>query len=213
MDAEDDPRNDAIDELLDHHRHCARVDVDPEFATVEQGAVAPQRGPHAADGLDYGVKPAHTDEAVVEAREGGSLRILAGRRRAHREGALRKPLRKVRFDRHHDVFRHRRPQETVTDAQCDVPDLLPPHVLEALPPEFLVDDSPQRRTLDKKLVGVGRQAKGSGNRMPGSLEGGERNRFAPDPGAVPISDLVEAGNQLHESMWSSITCWKRVTTM
>ncbi len=80
VDAEDDPRHLAVDEFLDHNRHRAGVDIDPELAAVEQSSVAPQRRPHAANGFDHGRAAPHTHKALVEPRERSSWRVLPGSR-------------------------------------------------------------------------------------------------------------------------------------
>ncbi len=76
-----------------------------------------------------------------------------------------------------------------------------------------MDHRPQPGLLNEQLVGFGRQAQGPRHRVTTPLEGGERDRLAADTGAVVVADLVEADQELHWSMWSSITCWKWATTM
>ncbi len=69
VDAEADARGRPQHQPLNHHRHGAGVHVDPELAAVEQSAIGPQRGPHAADRVAEGGGAADPDEGIVEAGE------------------------------------------------------------------------------------------------------------------------------------------------
>ncbi len=63
-------------DLLNNHGHCAPLNIQSQFLTVQERCIRPQGCPYKTDMFENGVGSPHIHVRLVQAREGRLYRIL-----------------------------------------------------------------------------------------------------------------------------------------